>query len=91
MNVKIFGKKGCAKCETTKNKITHFIKRWDIAEKVKLSFYDLDTTDGMAEGAYSDVGEIPTVIIEKNDTQLARWDGEVPKSKEFQPYLIQEN
>lgn len=88
MDVKIFGKKGCAKCETTKNKFTHFIKRWDKLKEIRLSFYDLDTIEGMAEGAYLDVGEIPTVIIEKNNTQLARWDGEVPKSKEFQPYLV---
>jgi len=87
MQVKIFGKEGCAKCQTTKNKFSHFLSKWDLKEKIELSFYDMNTVDGMAEGAYMDVLDIPATILEKEGRTLARWDGEVPKSKEFKEYL----
>ena len=87
MQVKIFGKEGCAKCQTTKNKFNHFLSKWDLTDKIKLSFFDMATVDGMAEGAYMDVQDIPATILEKDGQTLARWDGEVPKSKEVKEYL----
>ena len=83
MKIKVFGKKDCAKCETTKNKFTHFINKNNHTEKVGLEFHDMDTVDGIAEGAFCDVLKIPTTIIEKEDTVIARWEGEVPNSEEF--------
>ena len=87
MEVSIFGKPGCAKCETTKNKLSHFLTRWGITDKVSLKFFDMSTMDGMAEGAYHDVLNIPTVIIHRDDEAVARWDGEVPQSKEVRAHL----
>ena len=72
MKIKIFGKSDCAKCETTKNKVRHFIGKWDAQEKVDIMFHDMETIDGMAEGAYHDVLEIPTTIIEKDEEVLDR-------------------
>jgi len=83
MKIKIFGKKDCAKCETTKNKLNHFIEKNNYQDNAVLEFYDMDTIDGCAEGAYNDVLKIPTTLIEKKDEVLARWEGEVPKSDEF--------
>ena len=83
MKVKVFGKKDCAKCETTKNKFSHFILKNSYADKVVLEFHDMDTVEGMAEGAYHDVLNIPTTVIEKEEQVLARWDGDVPVSEEF--------
>lgn len=88
MKVKVFGKSGCAKCETTKNKLKHFITKWEVDDKVALNFHDMETIDGMAEGAYNDVLQIPTTIIEKNNEILARWDGEVPNSEKVKEYLV---
>ncbi len=87
MKIKIFGKSGCAKCETTKNKMNHFIKKWEIKDKVDLSFHDMDTIDGMAEGAFNDVLEIPTTILEFQNQIVARWDGEVPHSERLKDIL----
>jgi DNA replication protein DnaC len=87
MKIKVFGKQNCAKCETTKNKINHYLKKNNGADKAALEFYDLDTVDGMAEGAYNDVLKIPTTIIEKDNLALAKWEGEVPKTEEFSAYL----
>ncbi|NQT89877.1 MAG: thioredoxin family protein [Candidatus Omnitrophica bacterium] len=87
MKIKVFGKKGCAKCETTKNKFDHFFKKNNCHEMANLEFHDMDTVDGMAEGAYYDALKIPTSVIEKEDKILARWDGEVPKTEEFKAYF----
>ncbi|MFH1775973.1 MAG: hypothetical protein ABH952_00190 [Candidatus Omnitrophota bacterium] len=87
MRVKIFGKHGCAKCITTKNKLTFFLNKWKVRDKVGLEFHDLDTVEGMAEGAYHDVLNIPTTIFSKEENTIARWDGEVPKSEEFKKHL----
>lgn len=87
MKIKIFGKQNCAKCDTTKKKIDHYLKKTNNLSNTFLEFYDLDTVDGMAEGAYNDVLKIPTTIIEKDKDILARWDGEVPKTEDFAPYM----
>ena len=39
-------------------------------------FFDMDTVDGMAEGAFRDVADIPTTIVRDSGVDLARWDGE---------------
>ena len=84
MKIKVFGKKNCAKCETTKNKISHYLeKHGNGSLSMSMEFYDLDTIDGMAEGAYNDVLKIPTTIIEKNEKILVRWDGEIPKTEDM--------
>jgi len=88
MQVKIFGKKDCAKCRTTKNKIEFFISKWNLKEKLKILFLDLDTVEGLAEGALNDVLRIPTTILERDGNVLVRWDGEVPNSDEFKNYII---
>ena len=87
MKVKVFGKKDCAKCETTKNKFEHFIEKNKYQDGAILEFFDMDSVDGNAEGAYHDVLKIPTTIIEKENEVLARWDGEVPNSAEFKPHF----
>jgi len=87
MRVRIFGKKDCAKCETTKNKFNHFLTKSGNANETELEFYDMDTVDGMAEGAFNDVLHVPTTIIEKEDRILARWEGEVPGTGEFKAHF----
>ncbi|MFH1683811.1 MAG: thioredoxin family protein [Candidatus Margulisiibacteriota bacterium] len=84
MEVKVFGKPGCEFCKTTMKKFETFLKRWNIdPEKVKLSFFDMETVDGLAEGAFYSVIKIPSTVIEKESDVLARWDGIVPLSEEF--------
>lgn len=87
MKIKIFGKPGCAKCQTTKNKFEHFLTKWQYTDKIKLLFCDMDTPDGMAEGAYYDVLKIPTTVLEKDSVPIARWEGEIPNSQEVKVHL----
>ena len=88
MTIKVFGKKNCAKCQTTKNKLHFFLKKWNIADKIKVNFYDMDLVEGLAEGAFYDVGKVPTTVLEKEGKEKARWAGEVPKSEEFKKHLL---
>jgi hypothetical protein len=88
MKIKVFGKAGCAKCDTTKNKLKHYIGKWEIEDKVEITFHDMDTVDGMAEGAYNDVLQIPTTILEEGESVVARWDGEVTLSEKVKQHLV---
>ena len=89
MKIKVFGKKDCAKCETTKNKFDHFINKNGYSNKAILEFHDMDTVDGMAEGAYYDVLKIPVSVIEKEGKIVKRWEAEVPKTEEFKAHFEQ--
>ena len=86
--ISIFGKTGCAKCSTTKHKLSHFLTAWELQEQVSLTFHDLETVDGRAEGAFYDVATaLPVVVVEKEGRQVARWDGKVPNSEEVKLLL----
>jgi thiol-disulfide isomerase/thioredoxin len=85
MLIKVFGKPGCEFCKTTVKKFETFLALWKINDKAKISFFDMETVDGLAEGAFLGVTKIPTTIIEKDGSVLARWDGKVPLSEEFKP------
>ena len=86
--VLIFGKQGCVKCTSTKNKVGHCLAKWGLEETVKLDFLDMASVDGMSEGAFRDVWEIPTTIVEGTEDVIARWDGEVPRSEWLRSSLV---
>ena len=87
MQIKVFGKPGCEYCKTTMKKFETFLGLWNIVDKVDLSFFNMETVDGLAEGAFLGVSKIPTSIIEKDGQIVAIWDGKVPVSEEFKPHF----
>ena len=90
MEVKVFGKPGCEYCKTTMKKFETFIGRWNIdRSQVSLTFFDMETVDGLAEGAFYSVQKIPATVIEKQSDIVKRWDGVVPLSEEFKEYFIE--
>jgi len=92
MEVKVFGKPGCEYCKTTMKKFETFFGRWNIDEsRVKLSFFDMETVDGLAEGAFYSVTKIPSTVIEQKTDVLKRWDGVVPLSEEFKDFFGSES
>jgi len=90
VRISIFGKQGCAKCETTKRKLNHFLAQWQLDHEVALTFHDMDTVDGRAEGAFHDVLNIPVTRIEREGMEVARWDGEVPASDRVREAIQEE-
>jgi glutaredoxin len=88
MEVKVFGKPGCEFCKTTVKKFETFMGRWKIdPQQVKLTFFDMETVDGLAEGAFYSVTKIPSTVIEREDNVLAFWHGKVPLSEEFKNHF----
>lgn len=81
----VFGKPECSVCKDTREKLMYFKEKnkFDAA----ITYYDMETVEGLTEGAYRDVSDIPTVIILDGDTELARWVKTPPISEEFLPYL----
>jgi len=87
MLIEVFGKENCARCETTKHKVQHFITKLGLDGRVQLQFHDMDTVDGMTEGAFRDVFDIPTTIIQRDGEDLVRWTGEIPSTAAIKEYL----
>ena len=84
MRIDVYGKPDCARCKSTKAKIGHYLSKWGIAERVAVQFIDMDTADGMAMGAFNDVGQIPvTIVYDDQGRKLSRWDETVPPSDEL--------
>ena len=91
IKVSVFGNKECDACKAAMEKIVHFSERWGKAEVTSIDFVDMETPDGLAEGAYRDVYDIPTVILEEGEDEVARWVKKVPLSREFKPYFVKES
>ena len=83
--VKIFWKANCPKCPAAKN-IGNILK----GEGVKVIKYNLDTMDGLAEGAYHSVMTTPTLIIEdKKEKHIASFRGDLPTTQEIHKLINQ--
>jgi len=87
MEIRVFGKQNCGKCTSTKHKVQHFIERLGLQCSVNMTFFDVDTVDGMAEGAFWDVFDVPTTIIKDGGRDVVRWDGVVPDSMDLRQYF----
>ncbi len=85
--IMLFGKQDCAKCESAKKKLSYFLAKWGMKNEVGLEFQDMDTVDGLAEGSFHDVIEVPVTFIKRDGQQVARWDGVVPDSREVRLWL----
>jgi glutaredoxin len=90
INVTVFGKQGCDACKAAVEKISYFTEKWGKADDTRVNFVDMETPDGLAEGAYRDVYDIPTVILEQGGEEIARWIKRVPLSQDFRPYFRDE-
>ena len=88
MEVHLFGTEKCGKCQSTKHKVEHLVRKFGLQGKVRLAFFDMETVDGRAEGAFYEVHAIPTTIIRQNGRDVARWEGEVPDSAELKGLFI---
>jgi len=84
MKIDVYGKPGCAKCKSTKDKLSHCLKKWSVGDSVVLQFVDMDTPDGLARGVFNDVFDpLPVTIVSTDEeSQVARWEGAVPPSNE---------
>lgn len=68
--------------------IIKYFKEKKINAEIK--YFDMETVEGLTEGAFHEVGDIPTVIIFDNKDELTRWVKRPPVSEDFLPYLIEQ-
>lgn len=87
MKVKIFGKPTCPVCKEMLKKFHIFLPKWGVGDKVEVLYYDLDTPDGLTEAAYYNALDVPVIIIEDEEKEVARWSGRAITSSEFKPYF----
>lgn len=86
LRVLIFGKKDCEACKAMHEKVRFFVDRWNVKVD-SIDFIDMDTVDGLAEGAYRDVYDVPTMVIEADGSEIGRWKKTPPLSTELKPLL----
>lgn len=91
MKISIFGRRDCDACKSVKVKMEYFSRKWGKSESTAIEFVDMETVDGLAEGAWRDVYDIPTVILEANGRELSRWVKQVPISQDFKRYFFEES
>jgi len=88
MRFEVFGKPNCAKCKSTKDKLTHLLGKSGGGASAAIAFVDMDTVEGLAEAAFQDVHEAPTTILRSDGGEmLARWDGKLPPTTEVHAFL----
>ncbi len=88
MKFEVFGKNECAKCKSTREKLALLIGKADGQDRALVAYHDLETVEGMAEGAFNDVTEIPTTILRTDAGEpMARWEGKLPPSAEVKALL----
>jgi hypothetical protein len=91
MRISVFGRKDCDACKAAITKMEYFSRKWGKAEATAIEFVDMETPDGLADGAWRDVYDIPTVILDEGGRELARWVKQVPISRDFKKYFLEES
>ena len=88
MKFEVFGKNGCARCKSAHQKLTHLVGKADVVGDILIDYYDVESVEGMAEGAFNDVIHIPTTILRSDAGEpMARWEGCLPPSIEVRAFL----
>ena len=88
MILEVYGRQDCKLCESTKKKLGHFLAKWECQDNVYVTFMDMETEHGAAEGDFYDVFEIPSVLLKDEAEHIfARWDGCAPPSEELRQKL----
>ena len=87
MKLVFFVRDDCGACKNAKEKVGFFLEKWNAAEAVEVETISLSTTDGLVEAAMRAVGEIPTIILEDGDGEVARWVKKAPTSDELRASL----
>ncbi len=89
LRVSIFGKADCDLCQSAKRKVQFFLNKWDMTDRVELRFHDVDTLDGLTEGAYFDATDVPATLVLAQGNLVARWDASIPPSEGLRQALTE--
>lgn len=87
MKLVFFVKEDCEACKNAKEKVSFFLDKWGAAGSVATDAINLDTEDGLVEAAMNGVAEVPTIILEHEGSEVARWEKKAPPSDELKARL----
>jgi thiol-disulfide isomerase/thioredoxin len=79
VKIKIFGNDTCPLCKVALKQVNGLVKDY---KGVNLTYYNMETEDGLVEGALNEVTTIPTILLLNKDRVVARWNGEIPQREE---------
>jgi thiol-disulfide isomerase/thioredoxin len=75
MEIRVFGTNACPSCKVAVRHVADFVREHN---GLKFRYYDMETEDGLVEGALNEVAGIPTILVLGKDGVVARWSGELP-------------
>jgi len=87
MKLVIFEKEDCEACRNAKTKVNFFLDKWGVADSIDRQSINVSTSDGLVEAAMQEVGDIPTIILERDGEEIARWSKRAPKSEDLRAKL----
>ena len=87
MKLVFFVRDDCGACKNAKDKIGFFLEKWEAADSVEIETVNMSTSDGLVEAAMRAVADIPTIILEDCDGEVARWVKKAPTSDELRAGL----
>jgi thiol-disulfide isomerase/thioredoxin len=87
MKLVFFVKDDCGACKNAKEKVDFFLKKWGAADSVGIETISVSTEDGLVEAAMREVADIPTVLLEDDGDEVARWTKRAPTSQELRGSL----
>ncbi len=87
MNLVFYVKEDCEACKNAKEKISFFLEKWGAADAVATEAINLDTEDGLVEAAMNAVSDVPTIILQHEGGEVARWIKKAPPSEELRAKL----
>ncbi len=87
MKLIFFVKDDCGACKNAKEKVDFFLEKWGAERAVDVETISLSTSDGLVEAAMRAVAEIPTIILEDQEQEVARWMKKAPTSDDLRTKL----
>jgi glutaredoxin len=87
MRLVFFVKEGCGVCKNAREKVDFFLAKWGVSDTVETQTVDLSTVDGLVEAAMRDVSDVPTILLEEDGSEVARWTRKAPASDELKARL----
>ena len=87
MKLVFYVKEDCEACKNAKEKVAFFLDKWGAADAVATEAINLDTEDGLVEAAMNGVADVPTIILQQDDSEVARWAKKAPPSDELKAAL----
>jgi glutaredoxin len=78
LKVKIFSKSGCGMCSPAKELGLLLEERglW-------VEYFDIGTTEGLAEATFYGVKDIPAVLVEDDERVVGKWEGRILSFEEL--------